>query len=104
MPRTITHLEIGGPDFTPTVDDLNKIKERFCRDPIFIYSNGACNITKHELPDDGTRYQIWVGVGDPNWQPTDDEFEGIRTAFLDASKATPGSDDTVVVTRNGVQA
>ena len=93
---TIYHLEVGGPDFIPTVEDLKKIVAEFMK-PMPAYGH---KINISEVFVGGlTQDRLVIQAGAKDWVPTREELDALVKQFQEAALI----DQSVVATRMGVK-
>jgi len=98
MPN-IVHLTVGGPEWTPTSQELLDLVSRFHKEKVFV--NGPLVVPTHiHIPEDGlSRAKLVISAGDADWNPTTEEIDALRTLFTNAM-LDPCS--RVVATRDSV--
>jgi hypothetical protein len=93
--RQIIHISVGGPDFTPTGEDLDAIRDRFLNEPVPAYDSSTVSFQAYHVRDSE---RVVITAGNVDWQPTKEELDALASAF---NNARFGSG--VLVTRDGVE-
>ena len=105
----LVHITVGDPNWIPTQEELDEIKQRFLNEKVFVTgSTVKVNVFDGTLlgtlgtfglgTEDHKRLVITAGTSD--WSPTKEELQKLHALFTTATLGTSG----VVVTRYGVKA
>lgn len=92
----IYHLEVGGPDFVPTGEDLKEIVAEFMK-PMPAYGH-KINISE-VFVGAMTQERLVIQAGAKDWQPSREELDALVKQFQEAALV----DQSVVATRMGVK-
>lgn len=101
----IVHIIVGGADYTPTPEDLDKIRDRFKAERVFVNDSTVKVLYAEGVPMNDESgllgsVSLIVTAGTADWKPTEDELKALRKQFETAANEKNG----LVVTRFGVSA